>query len=257
MSNAEPPPATSWDAKHYDDRHAFVWKFGASLVELLAPQAGETIVDLGCGTGHLTAEIARAGATVVGLDASPEMIAEARRTYHDVPFEVADVREFTVPEPVDALFSNAVLHWVRPPEAAIRRFRAALKPGGRFVAEFGGHGNVQTIVETLRTALAEFNVDPQLIPHWYYPSIAEYTALLERAGFEPTFAQLFDRPTALDGPQGLRNWLTMFCRAAIDAVPSDRLESFFERIEATTRDRLLRDGVWHADYRRLRIVARR
>lgn len=251
--------AKPWDARLYDDKHAFVWKHGASLVELLEPKPGERILDLGCGTGHLTAQLAAAGAEVIGLDQDPAMIDQARRSYPTLRFEIADAREFAVPEPVDAVFSNAVLHWVRPPEAAARRIHAALKLGGRFVAEFGGKGNVGRIVAALRTAVGRFAGAEavRLIPDWYYPSIAEYTGLLELAGLEATNAVLFPRLTKLEGADGLRNWISMFVGAAVAAVPGERREAFFASIEDEVRGELYRDGSWYADYRRLRLVARR
>jgi trans-aconitate 2-methyltransferase len=244
----------NWDARLYDDRHAFVWRYGASLVELLAPKAGERILDLGCGTGRLTNDIAAIGTDVVGIDASSEMIAEARRLYPALRFEVADAREFAVEAPCDAVFSNAVLHWIRPPEQVAARIQAALKPGGRFVAEFGGHRNCATVLAAVRSALGELGVLGG-VPDFYYPSIAEYTALLEQAGLEPTFAQLFDRPTPLEGEHGLRNWVQMFAPGTVEAVEPGRVEDYFRRVEAEARPTLFRDGVWYADYRRLRIVA--
>lgn len=126
-----------WDPALYDNKHGFVWKSGADLVARLSPQQGERIVDLGCGTGHLTAQMAASGAEVVGLDADPEMIAQARANYPDLRFEIADARDFHLPAPFDAVFSNAALHWVTEPERPIACIARALKPGGRFIAEFG------------------------------------------------------------------------------------------------------------------------
>src|SRR5262245_22336955 len=142
----------TWDAGLYDGRHAFVWRHGASLVELLAPKPGERVLDLGCGTGHLTARIAEAGAVAVGLDGSAEMLKQARAAYPQLEFVQADARDFRFDEPFDAVFSNAVLHWINEPAAVIRCVRDALKPGGRFVAEFGGRGNVRAVVAALQAA---------------------------------------------------------------------------------------------------------
>src|SRR4051812_6913776 len=125
------------DPRHYQARHSYVWKYGEELIGLLAPQRGEQILDLGCGTGQLTALL---GSSVIGIDHSAGMIAEARRNFPNIRFEVADATNFTVDQPVDAVFSNAVLHWVRDPSAAAACIFRALKPGGRFVAEFGGKG---------------------------------------------------------------------------------------------------------------------
>src|SRR5262249_25699793 len=119
MSSLNPTSATGWDTGLYDDKHSFVWRYGASLIDLLVPRAGERVLDLGCGTGHLTARIAEAGSEVVGVDSSPEMIAEARRLFPGIRFQIVDARDFTFSEPFDAVFSNAVLHWVKPPDEAV------------------------------------------------------------------------------------------------------------------------------------------
>jgi trans-aconitate 2-methyltransferase len=246
----------SWDAALYQSRHAFVWKFGQDLVELLAPRAGERVLDLGAGTGQLSASIAATGAEVVGVDHSDEMVAEARKNFPDVRFEAGDARTFTVDAPFDAVFSNAVLHWVKPAGEAVGRVWHALKPGGRFVAEFGGYGNVRRICDAIRGALeeVEYGSYEQLFP-WYFPSIAEYAGELERRGFDVTFATLFDRPTPLEGDGGMRNWVRMFGGAFLNAVRAEDQERFFEAVEHRARPHLHRDGKWHADYRRLRVVA--
>src|SRR5688572_27496888 len=150
-----PPPGQDWDPDLYQSAHAFVWQRAADLIDILAPLPGERVLDLGCGTGQLTAQIADRGSRVLGIDRSPDMIAQARRNLPGLSFDVGDATSFTTDEPFDAVFSNATLHWVRPPEAAVERIRAALKPGGRLVAEFGGSGNVARICDALRRALRE------------------------------------------------------------------------------------------------------
>ena len=232
----------AWDAELYEDRHSFVWKAAADLLQWLDPRPGERILDVGCGTGQLTAQIAESGASVTGLDRSPDMIARARENYPAIPFLQADASDFAVPEPFDAVFSNAVLHWVKDAAAAARCFARALKPGGRFVAEFGGKGNIAALVEAAG------------VEHpWFFPGIAEYSGVLEAAGFEVRDAQLFDRFTPLDdGPQALRDWMRMF---GSSMIPSHNPDAFFEQLENRLRPALFRDGRWHMDYRRLRVRA--
>jgi trans-aconitate methyltransferase len=255
MSNANDSPGQPWNPRLYDDRHAFVWRHGASLVELLAPQPGERILDLGCGTGHLTAQIAAAGATVVGIDSSPEMIAEARRTHPGLGFEVADARALDFVAAFDAVFSNAALHWVKEADAVAAGVARALKPGGRFVAEFGGKRNVRLIADALAESLSAVGVEPVASP-WYFPSVAEYARVLERAGLEVTFALLFDRPTPLEGGEaGLRAWVEMFGGYYLTRVPRECREEYLRRVEDALRPALVRDGGWVADYHRLRVVA--
>ncbi len=246
----------SWDARLYQDRHAFVWQLGSSLLELLATRPGERILDLGCGTGQLTAQIAQAGAEVIGLDQSPAMIEEARRHFPDIHFEIADARSLGWTGAFDAVFSNAVLHWI--PEAALvaEGIARALKPGGRFVAEFGGKGNVQELIDAVQAALQAIGCAPVASP-WYYPSVGEYATVLERTGLEVTFATLFDRPTPLEGESGLRHWFEMFGHHFIAQVPAERRECFFQQLQEAARPTLHREGTWVADYRRLRVLARK
>lgn len=246
--------ANAWNAELYQGKHAFVWQHGASLLELLQPRPGETILDLGCGTGELTQQIADAGADVLGLDLSPAMLEQARRQHPGLTFVHGDARDFALAEPVDAIFSNAALHWIKEPAAVLACVAQALKPGGRFVAEFGGQGNVATIAKALLNVLSEFGVAVEL--PWYFPSIAAYTTLVENAGLETTYALLFDRPTPLQGSDGLRDWLAMFATQVLERIAPERHEEFLRRVEQEARPHLFRDGGWSADYRRLRIVAR-
>jgi trans-aconitate methyltransferase len=250
------PPDTRWDARLYDDKHSFVWKHGAALLDLLAPQPGERILDLGCGTGHLTAQIAATGASVIGIDSAPAMIDEARHTYPALTFNVGDARDFSFPEPFDAIFSNAVLHWIKEPERVLACVSRALRPQGRFVAEFGGKGNVRRISDALLRTVADLGLGPIELP-WYYPSVGEYAGLLEKHGLEVTYAVLFDRPTPLEGEDGLRHWIEMFAHSVLNIVPEERRSDFLRRVEELLRPQLFRDGTWFADYRRLRVVARR
>jgi trans-aconitate 2-methyltransferase len=245
-----------WNAALYDDKHSFVWKHGAALLDLLQPKAGERILDLGCGTGHLTAQLAASGAQVVAMDNSPVMIEQARKNFPQLHFEVGDARDFAFPDPFDAVLSNAVLHWIREPERVIACILRTLKPGGRFVAEFGGKGNVQTILAALDRSARRLGCEPFASP-WYFPTVGQYASLLERSGLEVTHAVLFDRPTALEGQQGLREWVRMFAGEFPGAVRPEQREDFLRLVEEETRKELYWDDEWHADYRRLRVVARK
>ena len=250
-------PGTGWDSRHYDESFRIITQLGAGVVELLAPRPGERILDVGCGTGALTAQIAAAGAEIVGIDASEAMVTRARELYPQLRFEVAKGEEFTLQYPVDAVFSSAALHWMSPPEAVAASVARALKPGGRFVAEMGGRGNISTIVGAIYQVLAEEGIPRERVRNpWYFPSIGEYASLLERAGFEVVLMRLFDRPTPLDDcPNGVADWLRMFGGDFLAAVPATRREHFQERVNELTRPLLERAGRWVADYRRLRFMA--
>ena len=237
----------SWNATAYQDKYSYVWQHGEGLLSLLNAQPGEYIVDLGCGTGQLTEEIAATGATAIGLDSDRAMIAKAQSNYPNIPFQVADATSFEIETPADAIFSNAVLHWVTDAEAAAEKITKELKPGGRFVAEFGGHGNVKTIID----ALSEVTGD--VLQPWYFPTIAEYASLLEKAGLEVVYATLFDRPTPL-GEAGLAGWLGMFGQRFFSALSEKEWQEITESVEEKARS-LYQNGEWVADYRRIRVVA--
>ena len=244
----------AWDPQRYQDKHSFVWQFGESLLELLEPRAGERILDVGCGTGQLTAEIARSGASVVGLDNSPEMLSEARKNFPACTFEQADATSFRLTEPFDAVFSNAALHWVKDQGAVAASVARALKPGGRFVAEFGGKGCIASVAAAMRHVLGS-RAD-ELCP-WTFPSIGEFAPLLEQHGLEVGKAFLFDRPTPLEGENGLDEWLRMFCGAYFRELSAEATRETIAQIAGRLRPALFRNGVWTLDYRRLRIVARK
>ena len=243
-----------WNTETYDQNHDFVWQMGEGVVELLNPQNGEWILDLGCGTGHLTSQIAEFGALVVGFDASASMIETARHNYPHLDFRLADARDFGFFERFDAVFSNAALHWIHESEKPIARVALHLKTGGRFVAEMGGQGNIAALETALRDSARALGL-PDFEDFNYFPSIGQYAAQLEKGGFEVRSATLFDRPTPLDGENGARNWLLQFRGAYLDALKIDERESVLDEAEERLRPILYREGNWFADYRRLRFVA--
>jgi len=250
-------PEKTWNAAQYDDKNAFVWKHGEGVIELLEPAAGERILDLGCGTGHLTNRIAQSGAQIIGLDKSSTMIAEARRLYPNIRFEIGDGTDFELDQDFDAVFSNAAIHWMKDQAAVARCIWRALKSGGRFVAEFGGKNNIGAIRKALREAIAEAGetIDEEPFAR-YYPTVGEYSTLLEAQGFRVTLATHFDRPTKLDNEeQGLRNWLHTFTDNVLDSIPPEKRDAVISRVEDALRPTLFRDGSWYADYRRLRVRA--
>lgn len=248
-----------WQADRYDDEHAFVYESSTDLLDLLDPEPGKVIADLGCGTGHLTAEIAEAvsadGAAgqAVGFDRSREMVAEARTTYPDVDFFRADARAVPFHDTLDVVFSNAALHWISDQEAAVASIHESLRPGGRLVAELGGVGNVATITDALEAELDARGYDRE--HSWYFPSPGEYAPLLEAKGFEVRDLRLFDRPTPLDGEEGLANWIEGFGDELLAPLSAEERAAVVEAVEDRCRDALYAEGEWIADYRRLRVVA--
>ena len=239
----------SWDVERYEAGYSFVWNYGAGVIDLLAPQPGERILDLGCGAGQLTHEIAGRGAHVIGLDSSAGMIAQARINYPDIEFMLADATRFALDEPVDAVFSNAALHWVRDAGAAVECVHRALRPGGRFVAEFGGKDNIREIMAAVKAVLGT-DQNP-----WYFPSVGEYATVLESKGFRVTQAFHFDRLTELTASDGMAGWFEMFGGPLFQGLDAPSRRDAVNRIMEKLGPVLCRDGTWYADYRRLRVVA--
>jgi len=192
----------------------------------------------------------------VGIDSAVDMIGQARMNYREIDFRLTNITKFHSEERFDAVFSNAALHWVSDAEGAVRAMAAALKPAGRLVAEFGGKGNIGRIVTALDHAMERRGLKVE--NHFYFPSPGEYATLLEAHGFEVRSIELYDRMTDLDDPKnGIRNWIQMFKAKWVEAVPPGDRQAFFAEVEEELRPQLFFDGIWHADYRRLRVVAKK
>jgi trans-aconitate 2-methyltransferase len=247
--------AQKWDAELYEARHSFVWQYGAGLIDLLAPKPGERILDVGCGTGQLTKQIADAGASVVGIDSALEMIGQARQNYPQLAFALCDCTQMKYCDEFDAIFSNAALHWVLQAEVAVRCMAKALRPGGRLVAEFGGHGNIQTIETAIMHVLAGYLADAVPESRTFFPTMAQYAALLEVNGFEVRLAQLYDRPTPLEGADGMQNWIRQFKWYYFAPLPASKQLEALNEVVSELRPLLHSEAGWTADYRRLRVVA--
>ncbi len=245
----------SWDTELYESRHAFVWQFGEQLIEWLDPKPGERILDLGCGTGQLAQKISESGAEVVGLDASPEMIGQARQNFPRLQFVLEDAAAMEFESEFDAVFSNAALHWMLDAESVARNIARALRTGGRFVAELGGKGNIRQMESAIDAAVAPYYGNHMPPRRTYYPSISEYATLLENCGLEVQNALLFDRPTPLEGPDGMENWIRQFKWYYFEPLDPGAQRDALNKTVDLLRPTIFRDGQWQADYRRLRIVA--
>jgi trans-aconitate methyltransferase len=245
-----PESGQRWNAQRYAANARFVSDLGVPVLDLLGPCAGLPILDLGCGDGVLTARLRDAGARVTGVDASPDMVAAARRLGLDA--RVMDGAELKFDSEFDAVFSNAALHWMTRPADVVAGVWRALRPGGRFVGEFGGHGNVATIVGALRQELRARSITPQ--EPWFFPTTSQYAGLLRAHGFTIALVEIFPRPTPLPG--SLLDWLRTFSGPYAGLLPESERESFMADVAAACESRL-RDasGAWHVDYVRLRFAA--
>lgn len=242
-----------WNEESYAKHARFVTDLGAPVLELLAPQSGERILDVGCGDGVLTQKIAAMGCDMVGLDLSPEFVRAARR--HGLKVVECSAAAMNFNQEFDAVFSNAALHWIKDADAVIAGAARALKTSGRFVAEMGGHGCVATLVSALSEELELSGYDPKKANPWYFPTVEEYGGRLTAAGFKVDYIALIERPTALPGD--VMGWLTTFAGCFTAALPAEERFGFLSRVRERIRPKLCdASGRWTADYVRLRFKAR-
>jgi trans-aconitate methyltransferase len=250
MTNT-PSRQQSWTPDSYDNHARFVSDLSGAVLDWLKAEAGEDILDLGCGDGAITADLAAAGVNVIGVDASKELLEAATARGLDARFMDGEALEFD--SDFDAVFSNAALHWMTNPGAVLKGVHKALKPGGRFVAEFGGLGNVAAIVTAMRAAAGKRGGQMELAGPWFFPSPAVYGKMLEDHGFEVSRIGLFPRPTALKS--GMREWLKLFRNPFFEQFGNEK-EQVLDEVEAllapSLKDAL---GNWTADYVRLRFEA--
>lgn len=247
----EPSRKQSWTADSYDTHARFVSDMAGAVMDWLGPQAGESILDLGCGDGALTAQLVEAGAKVTGVDASKDLLAAAKKLGLDVHLMDGEKLEFE--NQFDAVFTNAALHWMSNAPAVISGVHKALKPRGRFVGEFGGHGNVAAIVTAMRAIGDKRGGDVALAGPWFFPSPAVYTQMLEAGGFKVKRIGLFPRPTPLK--TGMKEWLKLFRKPFFEQF-SDQSEDVLNQVEALLAPSLKdAQGHWTADYVRLRFEA--
>lgn len=246
-----------WDPKLYDGKHSYVADLAQELIDELELQGDETVLDLGCGTGRMSQWLLERGVKVIAVDKDSYMVAAAKQRCPGLDARVRDARDLGDLE-CDAVLSNATLHWVLEPGRVVAELSRVVGRSGRLALEFGGAGNLAELRRAFTLATARHGVTFDTSLRWYFPSIGDYTPLLEACGFRVDKALLFPRPTTLDdGEAGLRNWMRMFLRPELEVLPADTQQAVLRRVEDLCRPRLFREGSWHLDYVRLRVRATR
>ena len=243
-----------WNARLYERSHGFVAEYGKALLEFVKPDPEQAILDVGCGTGTLTAELALRAGHVVGIDASPEMVIEASRQFPGLEFLVADALEYPFENQFDVVFSNAVFHWLPDHDRLLKNIRSALKPGGRLVCEFGAQGNVAAIEQAFARACGELGLRYE--SRFIFPEASAFARLLRANHFTPELVVAYDRPTVLkEGEHGLAHWMRQFFAGPLAAMSARQRDAVLSRAEELARPKLWNGDAWVADYRRLRVVA--
>ena len=241
-----------WCAERYEKNARFVSDLATRVVELLNAKRGERILDLGCGDGVLTRKLQDLGCELVGVDSSPQLIEAALALGLNV--SVTDAYDIDFHEEFDAVFSNAVLHWIKDADRMIGNVFRALRPGGRFVAECGGHKCNLTIQTALVAELEKRGYDGWAANPWYFPTTEDYGSRLAKAGFTVTYIEIVPRPTRLPGD--LSGFLETFGGSFSSVLPSADRQAYLDDVRARLKPLLCgADGVWTADYTRLRFEA--
>ncbi len=241
-----------WNPQEYNKHTSFVSALALPVVDLLAPKDGEKILDAGCGDGTLAVEIEKRGAKVIGVDMSSEMIEACRN--RGVEAYISSVTELKYENEFDAVFSNAMLHWVLDAKTAVYNISKALKPGGRFVCEFGGGNNAYALVSAMQEVFDKHDDFGKFNSPWYFPSVKEYKTLLESEGFKVEYIELIPRPTPMDD---IKNWLDIFTNGVTKNLTKEQREIFVKECEEILHPKLYSDKKgWVLDYVRLRVKAR-
>ena len=245
-------PRQNWQADSYSEHAHFVPALGQPVLALLNPSSGERILDLACGDGVLTEKIAAAGATVVGVDAAPDMVDAAKKRGLDA--RVMDGARLSFNREFDAVFSNAALHWMKSnPDAVVTGVACALKPGGRFVAEMGGHGCIAAITVAIVAVMSRYGIDVRPAIPWYFPTVDDYRARLLRGGFIVDYIELIPRTTPL--PTNMAGWLDVFCTSFFARLPVEQRSAARDEVIELLRLVLCDEqGRWTGDYIRLRFA---
>jgi len=240
-----------WDADNYNKHADFVSNLAFPVVDLLNPQKNERILDLGCGDGTLALEIEKFSTKVIAVDLSESMVKKTKEK--GIEAYVMSAIELPFYNEFNAVFSNAVLHWVKEPETAIKKISAALKSGGRFIAEFGGYGNIKYLTDAMQEVFDRHEEYGEFKNPWYFPKETEYKELLEANGLKIDYIELIPRPTKIDD---IANWLDIFANGIVSHLTEAQQDNFKQKVRAILKPKIYDEkNAWVADYVRLRLKA--
>ena len=243
-----------WNAMLYDNKHDFVSEYGKGLLEFIPKNKNQSILDLGCGTGMLTAQLLNLADTVIGVDSSASMIAKAKNQYANIQFEVCNALALPFEKQFDVVFSNAVFHWITNHDALLKQVHKVLKPNGLLVCEFGANGNIATIENAFMSACQDFQY--KYTPKFNFPTVDDFFGLLKKNNFMIDKIYDYNRLTPLkDNERGLANWVKQFFASDMELMSEKMQDEIIKKVEDLTKEHLWNGDEWIADYRRLRVIA--
>lgn len=245
----------NWDSNNYTDNFQFVHKYGEELIDFITVPKGSFVLDLGCGNGAITKKLSEKGFKTLGIDASESMLEKAKNLYPKLNFRLDDACSFKLDEKADAIFSNAVFHWIENHDKLVENLSANIKTCGELVFGFGGKGCADTVHNALEKAFETHGLT--YVNHFNFRSIGEFAPILEKHGFRIEYAVFFDRPTEQIGENGLENWINMFVDSAFDGVDPETKEEIISQTVELCRPNLYINGKWYVDYVRIRMKAKK
>ena len=245
---------SDWNAVLYDKKHDFVSEYGKGLLEFVPENKNQSILDLGCGTGTLTAQLSNFAGTIIGVDSSASMIAKAKKQYSNMQFVVCDALALPFEKQFDVVFSNAVFHWIADHDTLLKQVHKVLKPNGLLVCEFGANGNIATIENAFMNACQDFEY--KYTPKFNFPTVDDFSDLLKKNNFMIDELYDYNRPTPLkDNERGLANWMKQFFASDLELMSKKMQDEIIKKVEDLTKKHLYNGDEWIADYRRLRAIA--
>ncbi|MCH5315083.1 MAG: class I SAM-dependent methyltransferase [Eubacterium sp.] len=242
-----------WDSNNYTNNFQFVHKYGEGVLELLTVPKGSYVIDIGCGNGALTEKLAEKGYRTLAIDSSTQMLEKAKELHPELDFRLDDACEFRLTEKADAIFSNAVFHWIDDHDKLVKNISENLKSGGEFVFEFGGKGCAENVHKAMEQAFSSFGLKYK--NNFNFRSIGEFAPLLEKHGFSVKYAVLYDRPTEQAGENGLENWINMFLGSAFSSIDNNMKAEIIKKVVEICMPKLYTDEKWFVDYVRLQMKA--
>lgn len=242
-----------WEAEKYHKGFSFVYEYGSDVIDLIEIKKGDSVLDIGCGSGVLTNKIRQMGANVIGIDSSKDMLLTAKKNYPHIDFQNIDATEINFKNKFDIVFSNAVFHWIKDQNKLINCISNSLKKGGHLICEFGGMGCGERVHNELKNSF-EKRGHKYIMP-FYFPTIGQYTPILEKYCLKTEFALLFDRPTYMEGDNGLADWINMFVTQPFEKIDINEKDEIIKETSENLYPILHKDDGWYIDYVRIRLKA--